>query len=206
MFCSYHQSIFNLEASPTSQQDQRNHKIEFLGDAVLVATEFIAKNHSDLSSGSPLNSELISEDRWLAVGESLDLEQHMLLEAQKMISQLFADVIGTNWCAVSIFSGFDEIHRWLTPHWLKTVEELKTSPHLNNSKTNLQEWSQGLKFGLPTYTTKECSRIHGDPKRFTSLVSINGETFGEAFGKSRKEAEQNAASRAMSLILKRKQI
>ena len=200
-----------------SAGSEKNHEqLEFLGDAVLrlVATEFIAQNHSDLSVGesSKLRANLVS-DRWLAeVGDSLDLEQYMLLgrHAENDISAkqtLFADVTEALIGALYLsFSGFDEIHRWLTPHWLKTVEELKTSPHLNNSKTNLQEWSQGLKFGLPTYTTKECSRIHGDPKRFTSLVSINGEIFGEAFCKSRKEAEQNAASRAMNLILKRKQI
>lgn len=74
------------------------------------------------------------------------------------------------------------------------------TPHQFGGKTALQEWSQGQGLGLPSYATNECSRLHGDPERFRCLVSIQGQDLAEAKGRSRKEAEQNAASAALQAL------
>jgi ribonuclease-3 len=73
-------------------------------------------------------------------------------------------------------------------------------PERFNSKSKLQEYSQGLGHGLPVYATEQISQDHGDPRRFRSRVSVAGETSAEGFGKSRKEAEQHAAREALTLI------
>jgi ribonuclease-3 len=74
------------------------------------------------------------------------------------------------------------------------------TPHQFNGKTALQEWSQGQGLGLPDYATEECSHQHGDPERFRCQVSIQGRDLAEAKGRSRKEAEQNAASAALQAL------
>ena len=79
------------------------------------------------------------------------------------------------------------------------------TPEQFNSKTALQEWSQSQELGLPNYATKECSRQHGDPGRFRCRVWIKGENLAEAKGRSRKEAEQNAAAAALEKLNRPKQ-
>ena len=185
-------------------------RLEFLGDAVLrlAATEFIDRHHTDLAVGacSNLRAQLVS-DRWLAgVGATLGIETHLLLgrHAQgdrSAQSRLRADateaLIGALYRALGDLS---VIHRWLTPHWRATAQAVLATPHQFNGKTALQEWSQGKGLGLPCYTTEECSRQHGDPERFRCQVSLQGRDLAEAKGRSRKEAEQNAASAALQAL------
>ena len=185
-------------------------RLEFLGDAVLrlAATEFIDRHHADLAVGacSNLRAQLVS-DRWLAdVGATLAIEQHLLLgrHAQgdrSAQSRLRADateaLIGALYSALG---DLEPVHRWLTPHWHATAQAVLATPHQFGGKTALQEWSQGEGLGLPSYATEECSRQHGDPERFRCQVSIQGRDLAEAKGRSRKEAEQNAASAALQAL------
>ena len=185
-------------------------RLEFLGDAVLrlAATEFIDRHHADLAVGacSNLRAQLVS-DRWLAgVGAELAIETHLLLgrHAQgdrSALSRLRADateaLIGALYTALG---DLQTIHRWLTPHWRATAEAVLATPHHFNSKTALQEWTQGQGLGLPTYRTEERSKGHGDPKRFQCRVCIADQDIAEAKGRSRKEAEQNAAAAALQAL------
>ena len=185
-------------------------RLEFLGDAVLrlAATEFIDRHHANLAVGacSNLRAQLVS-DRWLAdVGATLAIEQHLLLgrHAQgdrSAQSRLRADateaLIGALYSALR---DLEPVHRWLTPHWRATAQAVLATPHQFNSKTALQEWSQGQGQGLPDYATEECSPQHGDPERFLCRVSIQARELAEAKGRSRKEAEQNAAAAALQSL------
>ena len=194
----------------SSGRAENYERMEFLGDAVLrlAATEFIDRHYSDLTVGacSNLRAQLVS-DRWLAdVGEALAIEQHLLLGRQAQgdrsaQSRLRADateaLIGALYTALG---NLEAIHRWLTPHWRATAQTVLATPHQFVGKTALQEWSQGQGLGLPSYATEECSRQHGDPERFRCQVSIQGRDLAEAKGRSRKEAEQNAASAALQAL------
>ena len=185
-------------------------RLEFLGDAVLrlAATEFIDRHHAELSVGacSNLRAQLVS-DRWLAaVGATLAIETHLLLgrHAQgdrSAQSRLRADateaLIGALYTALG---NLQAIHRWLTPHWHATAEAVLATPHQFNGKSSLQEWTQGQGLGLPHYVTEECNRQHGDPERFRCRVSVDNKELAEAKGRSRKEAEQNAAATALQAL------
>jgi ribonuclease-3 len=140
------------------------------------------------------------------VGATLAIETHLLLgrHAQgdrSAQSRLRADateaLIGALYSALG---DLEPVHRWLTPHWHATAQAVLATPHQFGGKTALQEWSQGEGLGLPSYATEECSRQHGDPERFRCQVSIQGRDLAEAKGRSRKEAEQNAASAALQAL------
>ena len=92
------------------------------------------------------------------------------------------------------------IDLWLTPHWQNTAQAVLDAPHRFNSKTSLQEWSQGHGLGLPNYCTTERSQRHGDPRRFCSQVSIGDGLTAEGWGRSRKDAEQAAANAALDQL------
>jgi ribonuclease-3 len=82
----------------------------------------------------------------------------------------------------------------------KPQTDVLATPHLFNGKSILQEWSQAEGLGLPNYITTEQSCRHGDPERFKSHVQVGTQLDADGFGRSRKDAEQNAAAEAMQKL------
>jgi len=194
----------------TSAGRSINHEeLEFLGDAVLrlAATQYLRKHQQTLSVGqkSELRAWLVS-DRWLATFG----HQNGMLGLIKMgekgrqdttaTDTILAEITEAMIGALFISSGIETVLTWLTPHWDCSSAEMLHHPERFNSKSSLQEYSQGLGHGLPVYATEQISQQHGDPRRFRSIVCIAGETSAEGFGKSRKDAEQQAAREALALI------
>lgn len=192
-------------------QSRNFERLEFLGDAVLrlAATEFIDKNYPNLpvGRGSSLRAQLVS-DRWLAqMGEQLQLDSYLVLGPKALgdaAARATLQADATEALIGAIYSGsgnnLEPIHQWLTPQWQQTTAEVLARPYLFNGKSMLQEWSQAEGLGLPDYTTTEQSSRHGDPKRFKSHVQVGTRLSADGFGRSRKDAEQNAASNAVQSL------
>ena len=192
-------------------QSKNFERLEFLGDAVLrlAATEFIDQHYPALPVGrcSSLRAQLVS-DRWLAqLGEQLQLDSLLVLGPKALgdaAARATLQADATEALIGAIYSGsgnnLKPIHQWLTPHWQQTTAEVLATPHLFNGKSILQEWSQAEGLGLPDYTTTEQSSRHGDPERFKSHVQVGTRLSADGFGRSRKEAEQNAAAEAVQCL------
>ena len=192
-------------------QSKNFERLEFLGDAVLrlAATEFIDQHYPALPVGrcSSLRAQLVS-DRWLAqLGEQLQLDSLLVLGPKALgdaAARATLQADATEALIGAIYSGsgnnLEPIHQWLTPHWQQTTAEVLATPHLFNGKSILQEWSQAEGLGLPDYTTTEQSSRHGDPERFKSHVQAGTHLSADGFGRSRKEAEQNAAAEAVQRL------
>jgi ribonuclease-3 len=188
-----------------------NHEqLEFLGDAVLrlAASEYIERHHPQLSVGerSALRSHLVS-DRWLAdLGEAIAIDQVLLIGAAARGDRTARATLRAEACEALIgglyktYGGLKPIHRWLTPEWQRTSAAVLADPHRGNSKSALQEWTQGRGLGLPSYKTEECSRHHSDPQRFHCRVELPGWLSAEGRGGSRREAEQRAAAAALEQL------
>ena len=195
----------------SSGRADHNERLEFLGDAGLrlAATEYLDRHHPKLSVGSSssLRAQLVS-DRWLAeLGELIGLEPLLNLGPKALgdaaaRATLRADATEALIGAVYRGTGhLESVHHWLTPHWHHTSAEVQTTPHRFHGKTTLQEWSQGRGLGLPVYVTEQRSSAHGDPQRFRSRVQVGDQVQAEALGRSRKEAEQNAAAAAVQRLI-----
>ena len=192
-------------------QSKNFERLEFLGDAVLrlAATEFIDQHYPALPLGrcSSLRAQLVS-DRWLAqLGEQLQLDSLLVLGPKALgdaAARATLQADATEALIGAIYSGsgnnLEPIHQWLTPHWQHITAEVLATPHLFNGKSILQEWSQAKGLGLPDYTTTEQSSRHGDPQRFKSHVQVGTRLSADGFGRSRKEAEQNAAAEAVQRL------
>ena len=101
--------------------------------------------------------------------------------------------------AVYRIAGLQTVQAWLKPHWQTSAEAVLADPYRGNSKSALQEWTQGQGLGLPSYVCTEISQRHGDPRRFHCQVFIQDQNkpTAEAWGGSRRQAEQQAAKAAM---------
>ena len=189
----------------------RNHeRLEFLGDAVLrlAATQFIDRHHPDLSVGecSALRAQLVS-DRWLAkLGLQLDLDPLIqlgdkargdLAAKETLRADATEALIGALYACCGDLVMVD---LWLTPHWQRTSAEVLADPHRGNNKSALQEWSQGHRLGLPTYSCTETNGRHGDRRRFHCRVSLPPNLEAEGWGGSRRDAEQQAAGQLLAQL------
>lgn len=195
----------------SARQSKNFERLEFLGDAVLrlAATEFIDLHYPNHPVGrcSSLRAQLVS-DRWLAqLGEKLQLDSYLVLGTKALgdsAARTTLNADATEALIGAIYSGsgnnLGPIHQWLTPHWQQTTAQVLATPHLFNGKSILQEWSQNEGLGLPNYNTTEQSSRHGDPERFKSHVQVGQQLSKTGFGRSRKEAEQNAAAEAVKSL------
>jgi ribonuclease-3 len=191
-----------------------NHeRLEFLGDAVLrlAASEFLRDEQPQLPVGrhAALRAQLVS-DRWLAeLGERCGLPQVWRLGAMAagdaagqatVLAETAEALIGALYLAWGgADGGLAPVHRWLTPHWRTSLALYLADPDRDNWKSALQEWSQGRGLGLPTYACREISQVHADPRRFHCHVSSGGRS-GEGWGRSRRDAEQQAARTLLATI------
>ena len=155
---------------------------------------------------SNLRAQLVS-DRWLAeLGRHINLEPLLKLGSKAQGDTTARDTLladATEALIGAIYAGqgsLKPIHQWLTPHWQRTSTAVLKAPHQFNGKSALQEWSQGQGLGLPTYSTTERSLGHGDPQRFHSRVMVGERLLAEGLGRSRKEAEQQAAAAAVQSL------
>ena len=188
----------------------RHHEqLEFLGDAVLrlAASDFIESEHGYLPVGerSALRAQLVS-DRWLAeLGVAIGIEALLKLGTRASGDKAARATLRAEHCealigAIYKISGnVTSVQDWLTPYWRQKSSEVLADPHRGNSKSALQEWTQAQGLGLPTYLCKEISQCHGDPRRFHCRVFIQNQNSptAEAWGGSRRQAEQQAAKAAL---------
>ena len=91
----------------------------------------------------------------------------------------------------------DPIKDWLIPFWNEKSQEILADPHKKNYKSALQELTQREGLSIPVYKTIESDKKHDNPKRFFCTVYIKNRSIAEGSGKSIKQAEKDAASKAL---------
>ena len=189
-------------------------KLEFFGDAVLrlSASDFIERTYSNMNVGnrSELRSQIVS-DEWLTeLGKKIFIEKVIIKGPKAMGDENSKDTIIAETSEALIgaiykcFNSIYEVNLWLDNFWKKDAELYLEAPHKYNAKSALQEWCQSQRFNLPTYKVYEVSKNHGDPKRFSCEIYINGSKKASSFGHSHKKAEKNAASILIEKIFQRK--
>ena len=204
---------FNEALTHSSGNKKINYeKLEFFGDAVLrlAASDFIDKKYINMSVGnrSELRSRIVS-DEWLTqLGKKIDIEKAIIRGPKALGDEYSKDTIIAEATEAVIgalykcFNSIQEVNLWLDEYWEKDSEIFLKAPHKFNAKSALQEWCQGKGYDLPIYKIIEISKIHGDPKRFSCEIFINGAKEAYSFGQSHKKAEKHAATFLIEKFIK----
>jgi ribonuclease-3 len=201
-----HKSYVNERKGITCRNNER---LEFLGDAVLslVISEYLAAGLPDSTEGalSKLKAQLVSESSLERVARRLQLGGYLKLGRGEELSNgrekasLLADAVEAVLAAVFLDGGF-EASRQVTVHLfaeeLNQIEGREHQPGAGDYKTQFQEWCQKRYDTLPHYQTVRESGPDHD-KRFDVELTICGEVVGAGSGRSKKEAEQQAAKQAL---------
>jgi ribonuclease III len=185
-----------------------NERLEFLGDSVLglVVTDTLYRNHPDLPEGqlAKLRAAVVNMRALADVARTLGLGRFLRLgrgeegTGGRDKSSILADTLEALIGSVYVNRGLDEAFR---------VVHLLFDPLITRSaslgagldwKTSLQELTASESLGVPEYHVEESGPDHA--KSFTAVVLLGGEEYGSGSGRSKKEAEQQAAEAAWNRI------
>ena len=181
-----------------------NERLEFLGDSVLglVVTDTLYRNHPELPEGqlaklraAVVNMRALADvGRQLSLGDVVRLGRGEETTGGRDKSSILADTLEAVLGAVYIDCGLDVaaalVHRLFDP----LIDEAATLGAGLDWKTSLQELTATASLGVPEYAVTETGPDH--EKIFTATVLVAGEAYGEGTGRSKKEAEQEAAANA----------
>jgi ribonuclease-3 len=183
-----------------------NEVLEFLGDAVLnlvvshlLLLEFPGANEGALSMW---RAHLVKRSSLALVSRELRLDEYLLLGKSEVLnggakkSSILANAYEALIGAIYMDSGLDRVLKIVRSH-IKSYLFSKTPTSLfDDHKSLLQEHFQRTHGLTPQYQVLEESGPEHD-KRFQASVSIGEEVKGIGYGKSKKEAEQEAAKKAL---------
>ncbi len=193
------------------KQPYNNERLEFLGDAVLdlIVGEYLYKKFTDFDEGklSKMRASLVNEGGFTRLANHLKLGEFIYLSnaeennngrsKSSLLSNAFEAVMG----AIYLESGLDKV-RDITIYLLENVhDEISLDSLFKDYKTSLQELTQAHYGITPEY---DLIAAHGPDhkKEFEVAVSIDGKRYASAQGKSKKQAQQEAAKIALELLQK----
>lgn len=185
-----------------------NERLEFLGDAVLglCAAKRIYARFPDMPEGemTRLRSELVCEANLHRVAGTLRLSRYIRLGRNEECNggrervSILADCVEAIIAAMYLDGGLEPAGRFIEEHILSDLESGRR-PVRTDFKTQLQELQQREGGAAPVYTIiGESGPDHN--KSFTARVILHDGAFADGVGKSKKEAEQNAARAALALL------
>ena len=187
---------------------QSYERLEFLGDSILglVTAEFLYTHKPCLPEGrmTRLRAELVCEVSLHKTALELGLGRYMRLgrgeehTGGRERPSILADMVEAIIAAMYLDSGMDQARSFILERILHDVE-FGDSHRSADYKTQLQELVQRRSNQVITYRLVEESGPDHD-KTFTFEVLINGEVSGRGKGKTKKEAEQMAACKALENV------
>ena len=181
-----------------------NERLEFLGDSVLglVVTDALFRRHPDLPEGqlAKLRAAVVNARALADMARGLDLGQHLKLgrgeetSGGRDKSSILADTLEAIIGAVYLQHGID-VATLLVRRLVDPVMDSTAALGAGlDWKTSLQELTATTSLGVPEYVVSEEGPDHA--KVFHATARVHGQDYGTGSGRSKKEAEQAAASAA----------
>jgi ribonuclease-3 len=181
-----------------------NERLEFLGDAVLglIVTDTLFREYPDLPEGqlAKLRAAVVNMRALAGVARQLRLGDFIRLgkgeegtggrDKSSILADTLEAVIGAVYVERGLAVADALVHRLFDP----VIEGSARLGAGLDWKTSLQELTAAQILGVPEYLVEESGPDH--QKSFRASVRIGGHTYGTGEGRSKKEAEQQAAEAA----------
>jgi len=183
-----------------------NERLEFLGDAVLelVITDYLYGQYKDMDEGelTSLRSALVNADTCALVANNLGANDFLLLSKgeskdtgrarQYILANTLEAIIG----AIYMDQGYEPAKQFIHEHVIHLTEGIVEKGSWIDAKSLFQEKAQEHLSHTPVYKTIRESGPDHD-KHFTIGVYVNESLIGQGEGKSKQDAEQEAARNAL---------
>lgn len=188
---------------------KNNERLEFLGDSVLsiIVSNYLYRHFPDLAEGdlTKIRAGVVCEgalaplSRQIGLGSKIKLGRGEECSGGRDRDSILADAFEAHLGAMYLDGGLSIATDWLLELMIPLIEESSCHRMSQDYKTALQEYSQKGNSGKITYETISESGPDHD-KTFTVRALIDEKPVSQGEGHSKKEAEQNAAQKALSLL------
>jgi ribonuclease-3 len=180
-------------------------RLEFLGDGALdmIIGLMLFEQYPERDEGwlTQARAMLVNTDGLAERALDADLDRFLILgkgeekaggrKKHSILAGVYEALVG----AVLVDGGYTAVEPIVTRHFQKVIDTIHTL-NTKNYKSLLQERIQVEHQTLPDYEVVECSGPDHD-KRFVVRVLVDNEEWGRGTGKSKKEAEMDAARDAL---------
>ena len=199
-----HRSYLNENRAPGREHNER---LEFLGDAVLelVVTEFLYGKYPDKPEGdlTSYRAALVNTVSISDAATKLGMNEYLLLsrgEARDtgraraiILANAFEALIG----ALYLDDGYEEAKKFIAAQLFHKTDEVVAKGLWQDSKSRFQEIAQEKEGITPSYdVVSQTGPDHN--KNFLVGVYIGSTRIATGEGRSKQEAEQKAAEKALA--------
>ena len=196
-------------SAPGQEEGKRSYeRLEFLGDAVLnlcVAQEMyrmlpmagegvLTKARASIIN----NRNLVKVAERVGVPASLRIDPSVRRRGAGITRKMAADAVEAVIGAIFLDGGHEAALRFVRDHF-RLPDLMGALVAGFDAKSRLQEWCQREHLPLPAYALLASDGPPHD-RRFRVEVRVEGRPPAGGFGRSRKEAEMDAASKAISFL------
>lgn len=185
---------------------EHNERLEFLGDAVLelAVTKFLYTKYPDKTEGdlTAYRAALVNTNTISDAATELGMNEYLLLSKgeardtgrarQYILANTFESVIG----ALYLDQGYEAAERFIADHIYPRVDDVVEKRLWQDNKSRFQEKAQEHVSITPRYMMLEEAGPDHD-KRFTVGAYLEDDLVARGEGKSKQEAEQSAAAKAL---------
>ena len=185
---------------------QSNERLEFLGDSILgmVVADHLYRNHPDLPEGelTRTRSALVCEESLVEVAQALGLGEYLKLGKGEEAGggrerpSIIADAVEAVLAAVYLDGGIGSARKLIQKFILDREAEKSASRDYKTALQELVQRESGQVLGYQLIGAEGPAHA----KIFSVEVDLNGIPIGQGRGRSKKEAEQNAAKAAIEKL------
>ncbi len=187
---------------------QHNERLEFLGDAVLelVITDFLYKSYPDKPEGelTAVRAALVNTQSLSTASQELGVNDYLLMSKgeakdkgrarQYILANTFESIIG----ALYLDQGFETAHNFIARHLFQKTKDIIDKRLWQDAKSRFQELAQEHVSVTPVYEMLSQTGPDHD-REFTIGVFLRRNKIAEGKGRSKQEAEQVAAEKAIEI-------
>ena len=188
---------------------QSNEKLEFLGDSILefLSSKYIYDNYPKLKEGemTKVRATVVCEDSLYKIADRHNFSDFLYVGKSERMHQgnrkiaIMADSVEAVIAAIYFDSGLEEAEKFIINNLKEEIEIATKNVGIKDHKTILQEKLQvngnvNIKYEIINETGPD------HDKTFTAEVKLNGKVLAVGEGKTKKQAEMDAAGKALETL------
>ena len=186
-----------------------NEKLEFLGDSILefLSSKYIYNNYPNLKEGemTKVRATVVCEESLYKIANKHNFSDFLYVGKSERMHQgnrkvaIMADSVEAVIAAMYFDSGLETVEKFIIENLKDEIKIASQNVGMKDHKTVLQERLQingnvDIKYDI----IKEDGPDHD--KTFTAEVKLNGKVLATGEGKTKKQAEMDAADKALKML------